>query len=207
MVAADVHHHQRLQLRQEEEEEEEEEDFEVSSDISDDSEETPHEHEGEEEDELGDHHHHLLLQAPASKIRLKSPPPGSKVAQLKDTIEAQVDEKQKKIRSLFVIFAQILVTDIPKFAQFITSILSKKLLYKVSSILKKNLKTKVVITTAATTTSTVPWSGLRRRQKRFRQVSRVVEFSSCDPEGRTRPPRPEESTRWRTRRRRKAIGV
>ncbi len=143
MVAADVHHHQRLQLRQEEEEEEEEEvDFEVSSDISDDSEETPHEHEGEEEDELGDHHHHhLLLQAPASKIRLKSPPPGSKVAQLKDTIEAQVGEKQKQKKKIPPI------------------------------------------------------------------VSRVVEFSSCDPEGRTRLPQPEESTRWRTRRRRKAIGV
>ena len=64
--------------------------------------------------------------------------------------------------------AEVLLTVAPKFTQLVTTLLSTNLFYKIFSILVKKLKMKIVPTTATpptTTTSTVPWSGLLRRQK------------------------------------------
>ncbi len=61
----------------------------------------------------------------------------------------------------------------PKFAQFITSILSKNVILWRCLYREKNLKMKVVTTA---TTLTVPWSGLRRRQKYLK----LCAYTYCD---------------------------
>ncbi len=78
-----------------------------------------------------------------------------------------------------------LVTDVPKFAQFITSMLSKKVIFFSISKNKINffphlikLKMKIVPTTT-TTTLTVPWSGLHRKQKRRRRNLKSSNKDRC----------------------------
>ncbi len=76
--------------------------------------------------------------------------------------EGQTAKNCEKSSNGFLRFLQKgLVTDVPKLAQFITSILSKNVFIKFPYLRK--IKMKIVTTTA---TLTVPWSGLRRRQKK-----------------------------------------
>ena len=83
--------------------------------------------------------------------------------------EGQTAKNCEKSSNGFLRFLQKgLVTDVPKLAQFITSILSKNVFIKFPYL--KKIKMKIVTTTA---TLTVPWSGLRRRQKK---ISPVCQF-------------------------------